>query len=298
MPRDVAKGRTIDLTLIVLAAIWGSSYLAAKSLLGVFSVAGLLSFRFALTTLALVLLWLTRRRPVQRRELQIALGLGLIQAVVFTVETLGVSRTSAANAGLIISITIIFTPIVESLAKRSWLPVPFFVATATALLGIGLLVTSQGLHRPSLGDLLMLTAAVVRSVHVTWMGRLTKGHDYDSLFLTMVQCALCFVLFSVVGGANALHQAGHLHPSQWFAGCFLGVVCSAVGFVVLLWSVRLTSASRVSLLLGTEPLWAVVVALVVGHEAIGLVGVIGGIVIIASTYAAQGIEQRHRLATH
>lgn len=276
--------------------MWGSSYLASKSLLAVFSVLGLLALRFTLTALALAVLWLVRREPVQRRELGVALVLGLFQTAVLALETFGVGRTSAASGGLIISVTIIFTPIAESIARRSWLPAPFFAATLTALTGIGLLMSSQGLHAPNLGDLLMLAAALVRAVHVTLMGRLTAGHTYSSLFMTFVQCAVCAAIFAAFGAPDALHTVSRLALTQWFAVCFLGLICSALGFVILLWAVRSTSASRASLLLGTEPLWAVVVALEIGHEPIGLVGVAGGAVIIASTYAAQRIEQRHRIA--
>jgi drug/metabolite transporter (DMT)-like permease len=65
-----------------------------------------------------------------------------------------------------------------------------------------------------------------------------------------------------------------------------------------LWAVRATSASRASLLLGTEPLFAVAVSVVIGHESMTILGLVGGVLIVVATYAAQGMEIRHREAAH
>lgn len=286
--------RSVDLALVLLALVWGSSYLCAKSLLAVMGVMSLLVLRFFFTTVALLIIWFPQRQKIERRELRISLGLGLVQVVVFVLETFGVEHTSANNAGLIISLAIIFTPLLEGMASRNWLPAPFFVATTTAIVGVGVLVSSHGFRTPNVGDALMLAAACVRATHVMLMGHLTKGQQYSSVFMTFIQCAVCLAVFSIAGTAGALRVIGHLSATQWFALLFLGIACSALGFVIQLWAVRKTSAARASLLLGTEPLFAVLVAVIVGHETLPLVGVAGGAMIIGSTYVAQGIELRHR----
>jgi len=291
---DVKKRRSVDLSLLLVAVVWGSSYLTAKSLLAVMGVLTLLTLRFALTTGALGVLWLVRRSQVTRREVTISLALGVVQLVIFVLETNGVQRTSATNAGLIISLAIVLTPLLEGIARKSWLPAPFFVATTVAVTGVALLVSSHGFHSPTVGDALMLAAAFTRALHVTLMGHLTKGYDYSSLFMTFVQCAVCAFCFAAVGTPGAIHVLGLLTATQWFGLVFLGLACSVFGFLVQLWAIRLTSASRASLLLGTEPVWAVLVAIVVGHEGLAALGVVGAGLIVASTYVAQGVETRHR----
>ncbi len=76
---------------------------------------------------------------------------------------------------------------------------------------------------------------------------------------------------------------------------FLGLLCSVFAFVVQLWAVRRTSAARASMLMGTEPVWALVVGVTLGGEAIGVVGIGGAALIVAASYAGQAIERRHRL---
>jgi drug/metabolite transporter (DMT)-like permease len=78
---------------------------------------------------------------------------------------------------------------------------------------------------------------------------------------------------------------------------FLGVLCSVFAFVVQLWAVRRTSASRASMLMGTEPVWALVCGTMLAGERTGVVGAAGCLLILASSYAGQAIERRSRAAS-
>jgi len=77
---------------------------------------------------------------------------------------------------------------------------------------------------------------------------------------------------------------------------FLSVLCTSFAFIGMNWAVKHTSASRTSLLLGTEPVWATILAAAVGGEAIGALGIVGAAMIVGATYWGQAIEVRHRLS--
>ncbi len=89
------------------------------------------------------------------------------------------------------------------------------------------------------------------------------------------------------------------------AAIALGLICAARrermprgrGLAVLLgfWAVRRTSATRASILMGTEPVWALIVAVLPGGERVGVVGLLDAALIVAASYAGQAIERRHRL---
>jgi drug/metabolite transporter (DMT)-like permease len=76
----------------------------------------------------------------------------------------------------------------------------------------------------------------------------------------------------------------------------LVLFCTVYGFMVMLWGIRKTSASRVALLQGTEPIWAVIIAVLIGGELMTVVGWLGGVVIVAACYWGLGIENRAREA--
>lgn len=285
----------IDVSLIAVAIVWGGSYLAAKDVAEQISVPSLLALRFVITLVGMVVVWLFVRARVMRREWVVGAVLGISQTAILYLETWGVHLTSATNAGLIISLSIIFTPLLESVWLRRWLPRPFFIAVTLAVVGIALLVSGSGFHAPTLGDVLMLAAATVRAVHVTASGVLTRRVTMSTVNVTLVQAITGTALTLAFAGADTLSAVRTLNLAGWGGLIFLGLACSVFAFLVQLWGIRRTSASRASLLLGTEPIWAVLVGVTLGGEALTVVAVIGAVLIVGSTYWAQAIESRHRL---
>jgi drug/metabolite transporter (DMT)-like permease len=112
--------------------------------------------------------------------------------------------------------------------------------------------------------------------------------------MILMQCltaTVVFFIFDIPGAFDAIATFG---PAQWVGTLFLALFCSVFAFVAQLWAIRRTSASRSSLLLATEPVWAVVIAVLFGGETLAILGIIGAAVIIISTYIGQGIESKHR----
>jgi drug/metabolite transporter (DMT)-like permease len=279
------KSREVDLALLLVAGLWGASYLSAKSLTQHAPVLTVLSLRFIITSLAIAFIWSLKRERFTRPELALGIGLGTSQGLILFCETSGVSKTSATNAGLIISLAIIFTPIFESIASKNWLPRPFFVATVVAVVGVALLVSDKG----------FAAAALFRALHVTAMGHLTAGKKYSSVNLTLLQSLTCAVMYSAFSFDGIKSAIREFDRGIWLNLLFLSLLCGAFAFLVTLWAIRRTSSSRASLLLGTEPVWAVVVGVSIGGESLALLGVFGAVLIIGSSYFGQKIETKHRL---
>ncbi|MDX3001403.1 DMT family transporter [Kribbella solani] len=276
--------RRIDLVLLIVAIIWGSSYLAAKTATAALPVLTVLFLRYAVSAIAL--LFAVRR--ITRAELRFGIVLGLTQAAVLVLETYGVTHTSAANAGLIISLTLVLTPLLD----RRTLPPRFYLAAATCVLAVGLLMAGNGLHRPGLGDLLMLAAAVVRAGHVALVGRLAAG--LRPAPLTAVQTLVGTALFA----APAITHLPSIHATTtWLQVAYLALFCSVFAFLAQTWAVQRTSASRASLLLGTEPVWAVAIGIGLGNERLTIPAAIGAALMLAGTTWGQSIERTHREST-
>lgn len=288
------RDRRVDLVLLGVAVVWGSSYLAAKVVAADVGVLPLLALRHVGAALALgglaAAAHVRGRRLVGRTELRLGLVLGLSQATVLALETYGVAATSATNAGLLIATTILLTPVADGLAARRFLPPAFFGACLVALTGVALLVSGGGFRTPTTGDLLVLAAAVVRAGHVTALGRLTRTGPVDLVGLTFVQSLVGAVLFTVadpLGVARTVVTAG---PAQWAGLTYLALACSVFAFLAQTWAVRRTSASRASLLLGTEPLWAVVVGVALAGDVLGPAGVAGAVLLLLGTTTGQRVE--------
>jgi drug/metabolite transporter (DMT)-like permease/mannose-6-phosphate isomerase-like protein (cupin superfamily) len=277
----------VDLLLLLVAASWGSTYLVAKELVSDDgSVVALLASRMTLAAAALAVVVALRRDRITPTEWRVGVILGALLAAVFALETFGIAHTSATNAGLIISLTIVFTPLLDSVVRRRRLPRFFLLACVVAVLGVALLAGNGSLRPPALGDLLILAAAVVRAIHVTTMHSLSAGRPLDSLRLTTVQlgtCAAVFALASPFCGVPIPAYLAGLDLGGAALFLYLVLACTVFAFLVQTWAVRRTSPSRVSLLLGTEPVWAAVVGVTIANDVLTPPGLLGVVLILAGT---------------
>ena len=243
---------------------------------------------------------------VKKREVDLVLllvaffwGSSYLAAKVLTEHTpvlsvLGLRFAVTSIGMLVVWLIIVMTPILESIAARNWLPRGFFIAAVVAVVGVALLVSGEGFSAPGLGDWLMLVAALIRSIHVTAMGHLTRGRTYSTVNMTLVQSFTCGIIFTVLSYKDMREAVSNFAPAQWYGLLYLSLLCGLFSFLANLWAIRRTSASRAGLLLATEPIWAVVVGVTVGGETLATLGVIGAILILGSTFWGQRIETTHR----
>ncbi|NEB74534.1 DMT family transporter [Streptomyces sp. SID14478] len=277
-----------DVPLLAVAVVWGASYLAAKGVTTRSTVLAVLVLRFGLVLPVLAVAGRRALAALTAAQWRGAGTLGLILSGIFLLETYGVVHTSATNAGLIISLTMIFTPLAEAAVTRTRPSRPFLGAAATSVLGVVLLTQGGGFTTPSAGDLLMLLAALARTVHVLVMARLKSVQGADALPLTTVQLGSAVVVFAVLcalpgTGAAPWDAAAAFQAGDWAGLLFLSVFCTLFAFFVQMWAVRRSTPSRVSLLLGTEPLWAAAVGIALGGEKLGAIGLLGGALVLAGT---------------
>ncbi|MET9544362.1 DMT family transporter [Streptomyces sp. NPDC006627] len=281
-----------DLPVLLVAVVWGASYLTAKGITTTHTVVAVLVLRFAVVLPPLVVTGWRSLRALTGAQWRGGGILGLILGGIFLLETYGVVHTSATNAGLIISLTVIFTPLAEAAVRRTRPPRAFLAAAGLSVLGVVLLTQGGGFTRPSAGDLLILLAALARTVHVLAMSRVKAVRDADSLSLTTVQLGAAVAVFALLAamgtGRSPWSVAVGFGAPEWAGLLFLSVFCTLFAFYVQMWAVRRTSPSRVSLLLGTEPLWAAAAGIALGGERLGAVGVLGGVLVLVGTSWGRG----------
>lgn len=277
MPR-----RSTELCLLAVAVVWGSSYLATKEIAAGDTVFGLLAVRFAIATAVLAAVMCRRLTGLTRVEAACGVVGGVLLAAVCVAETYGVTMTSASNAGLIMALTIVATPVIQ----RHRAGRRFYLAAALAVIGCALLTQSGGLTSLRAGDIVMVIAALLRAVHVTVMARMSDERGIDSARTTLVQLltvAAGTLALCVASGQSIRAVTGAYGPGDWLLIGYLALACTVFAFWVQLRALGTSSPARVSLLVGTEPLWAAVIGVAVAGDPITVAGVAGAALVIAGT---------------
>ncbi|MEU5382782.1 DMT family transporter [Kitasatospora cineracea] len=272
-----------DLPLLAVAVVWGSSFWAVRQVAEDRTVVAVLVLRFGVVLPVLGAVAWRRLRGLSFAQWGGGAVLGVVLGAVFLLETYGVVHTSATNAGLVISLTMVFTPLAEAVLRRAAPPAGFLAAVGVSVLGVALLT---GLRAPSVGDLLVLGAAVARTVNVLATARLRSVRGADALALTWVQLAFATVVFALAApfaGPSPLAVAASFDAARWGLLLYLSLLCTLFAFFVQLWAVRATSPSRVSLLLGTEPLWAALCGVLLAGDRPGRLALLGAVAVLAGT---------------
>lgn len=283
-----------DVALLLIAAIWGGSYLISKDLSAVSSAAAVMCARFVPSALLLLTVQLWRRPPGWQRVVAPGLVLGVLRASTIALETIGVTLTSATNAGLIVGLCVLITPLMESVAGGRRLTGQLLGSVALALVGIAGLVGGNGASTPNLGDLLIAGAATTRAILCVVEARFTVGRAADVSMLTTVEITFGAVVSALWGGSALLNDVHHFGTAQWGGILYLSLGCTVIAFLGQLWATMHTSASRASMILGTEPGWALLIGLLIGGEHIGLIGIGGALILLMSLLWGGRAERRWR----
>ncbi|GAB2897665.1 DMT family transporter [Microbulbifer echini] len=276
----------IELLLLLVAVFWGTSYGMTKSALVYTSVFMFLAVRFLLTFLVLLIPTLRDFQQGRNSDWRAALPTGAILLLIFCCEVFGVSQTTATNAAILISLSAIFTVFVEMWVNNKRMNLGYLGFAFASIVGVALL-TFDGSFSESLntGDLLILTAALLRAFMVTTTKRFTEGKQITTLSLTALQSLVVGLgaLFVVLAKPE-IHSTGLLPDATefWFITGYLVLFCTLFAFFVQNYAVRKLSPTKVSLLMGSEPLFGALFAVVWLGEALTLIQIGGAITIFVS----------------
>lgn len=290
-----------DLLLLVVALIWGTSYAVVKSALLVYPVLGLLSLRFGITFL-LLLPSLRSLRGLSWSQWLRVIGTGHILLGIFLAETFGVQITTASNAAFLISLCVVMTPLVE----WAWLGrMPYRIEwVAVGLSALGAFLLGGGRFDFTLGDGLVMLAALLRAVNACATKRAMEVDTVSPLAMTAVQSGVVSLGCAVLALTVARSQWQPLpawdgNEHFWMIVVYLVLGCTLFSFFVQNYAVSRSTPTRVALLMGSEPVFGALFAAAWLGESVSVPASIGGgLIVLASLLASvMGKNQRESQAT-
>ncbi|HEX4166669.1 MAG TPA: DMT family transporter [Bryobacteraceae bacterium] len=285
-----------DLSLGLVALVWGSTFVIVKGVLADISTLYFLALRFAIAAVCLLLIFWHpfSRVPVRKvwHGIRGGMAAGAFLWLGYVLQTFGLKYTTAGNSGFLTGLYVILVPLLGAILYRrrpqSWEFGGILLATAGMLL-LTLPATRSSWHMNK-GDLLTLGCAVAFAFHLLILGYFSQREMFQAVALGQVAFA-------------ALLSAGSLavEPPQarWTQGVVLAILLTAVfatalAFALQTWGQKYTTPTRTALILALEPVFALVTAVLFAHENLTLAGVFGGILILAGILM---VELKPRIET-
>lgn len=168
--------------------------------------------------------------------------------------TFGLEHTSASNAGFLVSLSVVFIPIISFLVLKQRIEKKAIVGVCLAVIGIALLTLDTRLQ-VNPGDILCLLCALLFAVHVVVTGIFTR--HVDSIALGVLQLGFVAVFAAAFSlAAERMTLPGDFR--SWLVVLALSILCTAVGYIVQTTAQQHTTATHTGLILSLEPVFSAV----------------------------------------
>jgi drug/metabolite transporter (DMT)-like permease len=296
-----ARGRVWLAVAAMLAAVtvWGPSFVATKVALRDLPPLTIAFLRFLVASSVLFLLW--RRSPQAARldsatHRRLFVGGLLGVAGYFILENLGVQRTTASDAALLMAAI----PVIVLLAEALWLKQPVSLTRgagiAVSFAGVFLLIgrarAAGGGNRVA-GDLLVVAAAFL------WAAYSLHGKSLNHV------PKLTVVTYEAIYGMLLLAPAALVESPHWrpvsltsaLAVAYLGVMCSALTYLLYNYALKTLAASQVTAFLNLVPVAGAAAAVLVLGEHLYLLQLLGAGIILAGVALSTAGNAHARSAT-
>lgn len=265
------NSRKAELLMASVSLAWGSSYLLMKVGLDSISPFNLIALRFGIAFICMALIFLSRFRTLTASIFAKGVLMGVLLFLLFSGLVYGVNHTTASTAGFLASTTVIIVPILESILKQRLPNKAIMLCILLVVLGLYLL-TVKDTFALDRGSVYCLLAALFYAIYIVVFDRIAKNED--TLLISIIQLgvtALLGALLMLCVDTPSLPET----PIQWGAIIFLGLICSAYGFIVQPIVQRYTSPERIGLIFSLEPVFSAILSYLFLHEVLNVKGYIG-----------------------
>jgi drug/metabolite transporter (DMT)-like permease len=283
-----------QLALLSITVIWGWTFVLVKVGAGELGPLSFLAWRFAVASLALLLLFGLRLRRVDRKGLLQGLWIGLALFAGYLFQTWGLLYTSATKSGFVTGLSVILVPLLSAAAFKERVTCKGWLGAGLSATGLGLILLGRGGAGEmglNLGDLLTLLCALSFALHIILIGRFVNLENYPAILV--IQVGLVLVL-SLAGALLLERPTLAISAQGWEAILVTGLFATALAFFLQNRFQPLSTATQTAIIFSAEPVFAGLFGYLLlgerlsGPQLLGAAAILGGIVI------SQGARLNHR----
>jgi drug/metabolite transporter (DMT)-like permease len=318
IPHSVSYvSRLADGALLIVALVWGATFVMVKDAVTMYPVFSFLALRFAFAALVMLPVVLLRRSshagfaiPVDKETtigleplggwipeseqparassprhghvLAAPFFMGLALFAGYALQTFGLQMTTPAKAGFVTGLSVVIVPVVSTLALHQRLGRGAWLGVGLATAGLALLTLNPGLS-VNPGDVLVFGCALAFACQILLTGRFAPRAD--PLLLTFGQIVVVAILAG--GAALLLERPSVPTGSVVFAAAFTGILATSLAFGIQTAAQRFTSPTRTALIFATEPIFAALFSFLLIGEVLGQRQLVGCVLILAGMVAAE-----------
>ncbi|WP_054955874.1 DMT family transporter [Paenibacillus dakarensis] len=289
------RSRLADLSLLLIAMMWGCTFLIVQHTVRVLPPMAFNSVRFIGAGLLLAIIttffYRDQWRLLSRKMLLHSCLLGLFLFIGYAFQTVGLLYTTTSNAGFITGLSVVIVPFLSYFLLRHSISRFTWFSALLAAVGLYLLAFAGSEMKWNTGDILVLICAIGFALHIGYTGLYSSR--YPSLPLAALQMTFVGLLSLIASlltedtGSLPVLMDKLLQPEVAIALLVSIGPTSAFAFWIQTVCQKFTTPSRVAIIFATEPVFAALTGILFAGEVLGWIGGIGCLLILAGMIIAE-----------
>ena len=271
--------------LALAASIWGGMYVVVKVVVAVIPPLELVWIRYVIAILALFIIGLIKRQSwrINKRHIPLIVAIGVIgNAISIVTQEYGTMLSSAQMGAIITSSTPAFMVIFARLILKERLNMKKGISVGLATIGVLLIVGNGHINMSrQLGGISLLMAALTWALMSILIKRVPSSYSPVVITTYSILVAILVLTPFVYQGLGEIHISKLIDPTIGGGLLYLGIVSTALAFILWNRGLQLLNASSGGLFFFFQPLVGTLLGWLLLGESIGGTFWIGSFLIIS-----------------
>jgi len=265
------KQITSDISLLLMTAIWGSTFFISKGALYNSDPITFLAVRFSIALLVMLPFFIIRIKKLRKKDMPGNLFISLSFFLGFIFQIVGLKYTTSSRAAFITAMSVVLVPILSVFIIKSIPELNSILGVVFAVLGL-LFLFWEGGKGTLFGDLMTMVCAIAFAVHIILIGRYAS--EIDPVIINTIQIAFaaigCWMLSAIFENFTASFSVSSLT-----AAIYTAIFGTSLAFGVQAISGRYTPPVRMAIIFSMEPVFAAIFSFFFANERFTAINIAG-----------------------
>lgn len=256
------KALYADLILLLVALLWGTTFVGGKYALNYFTPLYIIAIRFIMAFIMMAIAFRKELVSLTRKDIRGGAIVGTVLFIAFGTQLIALQYTDAGKQAFLAGTYVVLVPFISWWLHKKRPDSSSFVGAFICFIGIGLLTLNDSLSIGA-GDSLTLLSSVFFAGHIISNGYFVD--DIGPIKLTLVQFGTV-ALLATVSALIVEPFPTMVDPKGIYALIYLGVLCTGVAYFLQSIGQKYALSSHTAIILSLEAVFGSVLALFVLGE--------------------------------
>lgn len=272
-----------DLSLLIVAIIWGSGFIVIKNALDYMNPIYMLVLRFTLSSVLMIIIFFKKFKTINKEDIRAGSIIGLFMFSAFIAQTIGLQYTTVSKQAFITASNVVMVPFIVWYFNKRRPDIYEILAAILCFLGISIL-SLEGSLVMGLGDGLTLICAVFFACHIVSIGYYSKQHD--PIKLTIIQFSLSAIL-SILTALILKVEFVSITRDMGMSILYMAVFSTIIAFGVQNVAQKYTTSTHAAIILSLESVFGSLFSVLLLSEKFTIRLFLGCIIIFIAVITAE-----------